>query len=480
MTQCAFEGFFFGDQHTKTCLQKASNLTSHCAECWVGNAICNKKFCQRVCLHHKVLTFLPTFREWDDTLDPCIICDERFCGPEFVKCSGANRRRVGVVSDLRRDMNLEMCNVTDWDYINGDEDEVVDMTCAADAEVESMTTNRGTVDPCDPSNTTILDTDELFAELFPSSQEEIVKSITIPPDTAKVYLQFDLEEQCDWGLNKNGATDQFYILIGGKYLDPGLFHEDVQEFADNKFDLGYYHNIVGIIQSYNETMNTFLFDIPKDEYDNDNQLVWGIRLSDETQGCLAVSNVKVWSACPSAECTEKDEWHIEAGDWKKWEGETNAELVTSNESCDGAFDVVGPFGSSNGSISHSLATPDPRPEHLQMALRVALTDFSSPISFDIEIASDEVLSRLPMVLGGYPVGVSTGGVTAHSREAILDNPTTCKVHDVIVSIPPTVNLGGSLNTSLIYFEESGEFSVVSYAFSTKCSHSTLPSTFQLK
>ena len=125
MTWCAFEGFFLGKDHTRQCLQEKSDLSTECAICWVGNSECNKRHCRRTCLHHRVFPFLPTWKAWDDPrLDPCITCDEKFCGPEFVACAGANRRRVGVVSDLQRDMDLEMCTKTDWDYVLSGDSEV--------------------------------------------------------------------------------------------------------------------------------------------------------------------------------------------------------------------------------------------------------------------------------------------------------------------------------------------------------------------
>ncbi|KAL7580965.1 hypothetical protein ACA910_005779 [Epithemia clementina (nom. ined.)] len=118
MSLCSFEGFFLGSPHTKQCLLAQSNLTDSCAQCWIANALCTQRHCTRTCFHQRFFSFLPTFQSWNDPrLSPCIACDEKFCGPEFVACAGANRRRVGVVSDLQRDMNLELCYKTDWDYV---------------------------------------------------------------------------------------------------------------------------------------------------------------------------------------------------------------------------------------------------------------------------------------------------------------------------------------------------------------------------
>ena len=32
-------------------------------------------------------------------------------------CAGANRRRVGVVSDIQRNFKLEICSSVDWDWV---------------------------------------------------------------------------------------------------------------------------------------------------------------------------------------------------------------------------------------------------------------------------------------------------------------------------------------------------------------------------
>lgn len=107
MTQCAFRGYIQGsDDVTLECLVSASRLTLDCAKCWVLNAVCNKKHCKNACIKHRFLpSCLPSLGVWkDDRLDPCHACDKKFCGPEFVRCAGANRRRVGVVSDIERNM----------------------------------------------------------------------------------------------------------------------------------------------------------------------------------------------------------------------------------------------------------------------------------------------------------------------------------------------------------------------------------------
>ena len=46
-------------------------------------------------------------------LNSCLECDEKLCGPAFIQCAGANRRRLGIESDIKRDVTLEQCQLVD-------------------------------------------------------------------------------------------------------------------------------------------------------------------------------------------------------------------------------------------------------------------------------------------------------------------------------------------------------------------------------
>jgi hypothetical protein len=120
MTDCTRGDFMF-HQDAYTCLKEQAGMTDGCTECWVLNYKCSIQNCIRTCIKHRYFPFLPSLNPWDSgLLDPCFACDEKLCGPAFVDCAGANRRRVGVESDIERDMHLEMCNKVDWDWILGD------------------------------------------------------------------------------------------------------------------------------------------------------------------------------------------------------------------------------------------------------------------------------------------------------------------------------------------------------------------------
>jgi len=45
-------------------------------------------------------------------LSDCLRCDEKLCGPAFITCAGANRRRSGVVSDIERN-GTHVCKQVD-------------------------------------------------------------------------------------------------------------------------------------------------------------------------------------------------------------------------------------------------------------------------------------------------------------------------------------------------------------------------------
>jgi len=82
------------------CFQEMG-LTSGCTQCWIDNMKCSGSCCLWKCLWHKTLHNLP-WTTTDTVLNPCIQCDETCCGPNFVQCAGANRRRAGIVSDIAR------------------------------------------------------------------------------------------------------------------------------------------------------------------------------------------------------------------------------------------------------------------------------------------------------------------------------------------------------------------------------------------
>lgn len=72
--------------------------TGSCMKCWSDNIMCDASQCVSKCWT-KFFDPTPT--------DECLLCDEQTCGPEFIKCAGANRRSSGIVSDIARPENQQ-------------------------------------------------------------------------------------------------------------------------------------------------------------------------------------------------------------------------------------------------------------------------------------------------------------------------------------------------------------------------------------
>lgn len=69
-----------------------------CMDCWTDNIMCDAVNCKWN------FDCIKKFFDPDHsgTLAGCLKCDEENCGPEFIKCAGANRRSTGIVSDIKR------------------------------------------------------------------------------------------------------------------------------------------------------------------------------------------------------------------------------------------------------------------------------------------------------------------------------------------------------------------------------------------
>jgi len=88
----------------------AAGLTNGCSRCWIDNFKCTASSCLLKCIWHNLINNIP-WNPTNTTLNPCIQCDEELCGPAFVQCAGANRRRAGIVSDISRP-HLDVWNRT--------------------------------------------------------------------------------------------------------------------------------------------------------------------------------------------------------------------------------------------------------------------------------------------------------------------------------------------------------------------------------
>ena len=98
-TGCAFKFLMFGKKAARKCMAK-SKLSEGCLDCWVDNIQCTVGKCMWICLKSRMM--LQPRNLPDGSMNPCLQCDEDNCGPPFIECAGANRRRSGIRSDIDR------------------------------------------------------------------------------------------------------------------------------------------------------------------------------------------------------------------------------------------------------------------------------------------------------------------------------------------------------------------------------------------
>jgi hypothetical protein len=95
---CAAAGVLFGERAAAACLELGAGLSPACNDCWAANMSCTAAQCLEPCLRR---LGGPNNDELG-ALNECLACDERRCGPAFIRCAGVNRRRAGIESDIRR------------------------------------------------------------------------------------------------------------------------------------------------------------------------------------------------------------------------------------------------------------------------------------------------------------------------------------------------------------------------------------------
>eukprot|EP00188_Purpureofilum_apyrenoidigerum_P006414 Plantae.Rhodophyta-Purpureofilum_apyrenoidigerum.ctg9975.p1 GENE.Plantae.Rhodophyta-Purpureofilum_apyrenoidigerum.ctg9975~~Plantae.Rhodophyta-Purpureofilum_apyrenoidigerum.ctg9975.p1 ORF type:complete len:224 (+),score=26.83 Plantae.Rhodophyta-Purpureofilum_apyrenoidigerum.ctg9975:202-873(+) len=103
---CGALYLFTGDSAAEICMDKAVGFTETCKQCWMENLRCTTTSCGGLCLKHVVTSLFTGTNisrpNLDGSLNACLDCDERLCGPRFKNCAGATRRRSGIESDILR------------------------------------------------------------------------------------------------------------------------------------------------------------------------------------------------------------------------------------------------------------------------------------------------------------------------------------------------------------------------------------------
>ena len=95
----------YGFTATRRCMERKVNFTTNCLNCWMDNIACTRTYCTVPCL-----LYGNSMNCYNDTTNPCFVCDETNCGSKFASCAGANRRRLGIPSDIDRNED-ELCSL---------------------------------------------------------------------------------------------------------------------------------------------------------------------------------------------------------------------------------------------------------------------------------------------------------------------------------------------------------------------------------
>jgi hypothetical protein len=111
---CAKKSLFGGIDAVHACNRDVIGFTDDCAMCWTVDELCAKKNCVFIFLQGVIINKLANFNVGPDEITSAT-CDEAICGPVFVPCVGATRRRMGIISDISRP-KYQHCDIADRDW----------------------------------------------------------------------------------------------------------------------------------------------------------------------------------------------------------------------------------------------------------------------------------------------------------------------------------------------------------------------------
>ena len=123
-THCSFLEFLVGQDTVSWCRNNvvSKSFTKECQQCYTNHVLCSFRKCKYTCIQQ---TFWGIDKQTHDKTGPavhsCWKCEETMCGPDFRQCSGANRQRMGIVSDIVGwpDAMEPSCVTVDYDWIRG-------------------------------------------------------------------------------------------------------------------------------------------------------------------------------------------------------------------------------------------------------------------------------------------------------------------------------------------------------------------------
>ncbi|CAJ1949271.1 unnamed protein product [Cylindrotheca closterium] len=116
---CTKRAFLGGSEAVQECNEDEDMIgfSEECATCWTVDQLCAKKNCVFIFFQGVMINKLTNFQVGPNEITSAT-CDEAMCGPEFVPCSGATRRRMDIISTIARPLD-QQCRIInqDWETI---------------------------------------------------------------------------------------------------------------------------------------------------------------------------------------------------------------------------------------------------------------------------------------------------------------------------------------------------------------------------
>jgi len=114
---CVTKSILGSRDEVQQCNEDSIGFTEECALCWTVDEYCARDNCMFIFLQSVFTNQVNNFDVGPDDITSAT-CDEALCGPGFVPCSGATRRRMNIISDIPRPIS-QQCDVAveDWSMV---------------------------------------------------------------------------------------------------------------------------------------------------------------------------------------------------------------------------------------------------------------------------------------------------------------------------------------------------------------------------
>jgi hypothetical protein len=111
---------FFNKPSALQCFVDSIGFDQACSKCWLTDGLCSMKHCTFLYIQQMIVNTMTNFAVGGG-MKNAASCEEAMCELQFVPCSGANRRRMNIKSDINRPSN-QLClhvNESQWAHLFG-------------------------------------------------------------------------------------------------------------------------------------------------------------------------------------------------------------------------------------------------------------------------------------------------------------------------------------------------------------------------